>query len=353
VDRLAKLLLDPQSMKRSLLFLLLWMLVVALSVAPDAFAQAGAEGKTPYRFGTSVDAVHLTVTITKKNGELITNLKQKDFRVLEDGVPQEITYFARGTDAPVDIMLLVDASGSMDVISKVANTRNAAIQLVYSLDPEDRVAVYLFDKHLYEALPFTDDKEAAVAKLRTVEPFGSTALYDAVALAATEMEHLGFGRRAIVVMTDGIDTSSELPIDEAVERAKGLDLPVYTVRVVSPLDDPSSDQYVGVHGDHAQSEDTLRRFSQETGGQLFEASEIGALRQAAVRIRKELKTQYRLGYVPTNTARDGSFRRIAIATRRRGAIVQARRGYYARKPESGTEALLDESVDLPSQPQTN
>ena len=336
---MAKLLLDRPLMKRSL-----W-LVMALLAAPAVFGQAIADGKAPYRFATSVDAVHLTVTITKKNGQLVTNLKEKDFQVLEDGVPQELTYFARGTDAPVDIMLLIDASGSMDMISKVANTRTAAIQLVYSLDPQDRVAVYAFDKHLYEVLPFTEDKEAAVNKLRTIKPFGSTALYDAVALASTEMQHIGFGRRAIVVMTDGVDTSSELSIEEAVEHAKGLDLPVYSVRVLSPLDDPSSDHYVGVHGREAKQEDGLRRFSEETGGTLFEASEIGALRLVALRIREELKTQYRLGYVPTNTANDGSFRRIAIETRRRGVIVHARRGYYAKKHLTGSEALLDDSND--------
>ena len=346
---LAKLLLGSSSMKHSL-----WLVTALLALVSTAYGQEADGGKTPYRFATSVDAVHLTVTILNKDGHLVTNLERDDFVVREDGVPQELTYFARGTDAPVDIMLLLDASGSMDVISKVANTRNAAIQLVYSLDPQDRVAVYAFDKHLYEALPFTEDKEAAVEKLRSIEPFGSTALYDAVALASTEMQDLGFGRRAMVVLTDGVDTSSELPIEEAVQRAKGLDLPVYSVRVLSPLDDPASDHYVEMNGRDARGEeDALRRFSSETGGRLFEASEIGALRRVAVRIREELKTQYRLGYVPTNTVKDGSFRRVDIQANRRGAVVQSRRGYYARKPESEAEALLDGTDVLDSQPQTN
>ena len=344
---MAKLLLVRRSMKHTR-----W-LMVALMAAPGAFGQEGAPQNAPYRFSTSVDAVHLTVTITRKNGQLVTDLKEKDFRVLEDGVPQELTYFARGTDSPVDIMLLVDASGSMDIVSKVANTRNAAIQLVYSLDPQDRVAVYAFDKHLYEALPFTEDKEAAVDRLRSIEPFGSTALYDAVALASTEMQHLGFGRRAIVVMTDGVDTSSELSIEQAAERAKGLDLPVYSVRVLSPLDDPSSDQYVSIHGRSAKQSDALRRFSEETGGRLFEASEIGALRLVALRIREELKTQYRLGYVPSNSAKDGTFRSIDIETRRRGVVVHARKGYYAKEPDWGSEALLDESDDSDGRAQSN
>ena len=327
----------------------LWLtLALAGTIAvPGAWAQTvdagGAAQETPsvYRFQTSVEAVHLTVTVTKKNGRLVTDLKEKDFRVYEDGVPQELTYFARGTESPVDILLLVDASGSMDVVSKVVNTRNAAIQLIYSLDAEDRVAVYAFDQHLYEATAFTSDKEKAIAKLKKIEPFGSTALYDAVALAASEVEHQGFGRRAIVVMTDGVDTSSRLSIDEAVNRAKGVDLPVYAVRVVSPLDDPSSDRYLGIHGREAKDEDALERFSKETGGRLFTGSEIGALRLIALQIREELKTQYRLGYVPTNKAEDGKFRIVNIQTRKRGVVVHARRGYYAKKPKSGSEALLD------------
>ena len=341
---MAKLLLCWQVMHRSL-WLTLWL--IGTMVAPGVSAQSGDASASDdqnlpsgYRFETSVDAVHLTVTVTQKN-RLVTNLKEKDFRVFEDGVPQELTYFARGTDSPVDILLLVDASGSMDVASKVVNTRNAGIQLIHSLDPEDRVAVYAFDQHLYEATGFTEDKEKAIAKLQKIEPFGSTALYDAVALAASDVEHQGFGRRAIVVMTDGVDTSSRLSIEEAVSLAKGVDLPVYGVRVVSPLDDPSSDRYLGVHGRDAKKEDALELFSKETGGRLFTGSEIGALRLIALQIREELKTQYRLGYVPANKAEDGKFRQVDIEARRRGAVVHARRGYYAKKPKSGSEALLD------------
>ena len=340
-------------MHRSL-WLSLWL--IGTVTVPSAFAQSedtrasdGQELRSGYRFEMSVEAVHLTVTVTKKS-RLVTNLKEKDFRVYEDGLPQELIYFARGTDSPVDVLLLVDASGSMDVVSKVVNTRNAGIQLIHSLDPEDRVAVYAFDQHLYEAIAFTQDKEKAIAKLQKIEPFGSTALYDAVALAASEVEHEGFGRRAIVVMTDGVDTSSRLSIEEAVNLAKGVDLPVYAVRVVSPLDDPSSDRYLGVHGRDAKEEDALERFTNETGGRLFTGSEIGALRLIALQIREELKTQYRLGYVRSNKAEDGKFRQVDIETRRRGVVVHARKGYYAKKPKSGSEALLDVSPERAESP---
>ena len=134
----------------------------------------------------------------------------------------------------------------------------------------------------------------------------------------------------------------EVAVDDLL-LAKGVDLPVYGVRVVSPLDDPSSDRYLGVHGREAKKEDALELFSKETGGRLFTGSEIGALRLIALQIREELKTQYRLGYVPANKAEDGKFRQVDIEVRRRGAVVHARRGYYAKKPKSESEALLDAS----------
>lgn len=339
---LAKLLLEMNPMRRSMWLTAVFLGVLGVSVLTGQSPAADGDGaRDGFRFTTSVEAVHLTVTVTKK-GKLVTNLKEKDFSVYEDGASQELTYFARGTDSPVDIALLVDASGSMDMVSKVVNTRNAAIQLIHSLDPQDRVAVYAFDKDLYEAIRFTEDKEEAIRKLQLIKPFGSTALYDAVARTSVEISDQGFGRRAIVVMTDGVDTSSEMSVDEAVQIAKGVDVPVYAVRVLSPVDDPSSDAFLGIHGREAKNQSALRQFSSATGGNLFEGSELGALRLIALRIREELKTQYRLGYVPTNKKKDGRFRRIDILTRRGGVEVHARRGYYAR-PKSGAEALLDAS----------
>ena len=219
----------------------------------------------------------------------------------------------------------------MDITTKVANARTAATLLIHSLGPEDRVAVYAFDRNLMKLCPFTEDKRQAIDALVRIEPFGSTAIYDAIAEVSDAVLHEGFGRRAIVVITDGVDTSSETPIDEAVNKAKGVDLPVYAIRVLSPVDDPDSDLFLGVHGQRFQGEDTLERFTAETGGKLFEGSELGRLRLASARIKEELKTQYRIGYVPSNQSRDGRFRRIEVATRRRGVEVRTRKGYYSQK----------------------
>jgi Ca-activated chloride channel family protein len=321
-------------MKRSVGLPLVFLSAVAIATAQGQDGVVSNDVPGGYRFGANVDAVHLSATVLDKKGRFINDLTEADFLVYENGVPQELVYFARGTDAPVDVMLLVDGSGSMDMAAKVANARNAAIQLVHILGPEDRVAVYAFSRNVVELCPFTEDKEKAIQALRDLEPFGSTAIYDAVAQASDLIEHQGFGRRAIVLISDGIDTSSELSVEEAVEVAKGVDLPVYALRVLSPLDDPASDAFLGVHGKNALRGEALERFTAETGGKLFEASQIGALRLASLRVREELKTQYRLGYSPRDARRDGTFRRIEVFVRHNEVEVRTRKGYYARTHRS-------------------
>ena len=343
---MAALLLIPRSMRR-----LVWVWVAAhiWAVGP-AFSQAEETPGNPTRFSftASANAVHLNVSVVNKKGKLITDLEQTDFWVLENDVTQEITYFSHGTDAPVDVVLLVDASGSMDVSEKTANARNAAIQLIHGLGPEDRVAVYAFDKDLYRLTDFTKTKEDAIDALTRLSPVGSTALYDAVVTLSDYVVHEGFGRRAIVVLTDGIDTSSEATIEQAVERAKGVDLPVYAIRVLSPVDDPESDLFLGVHGVSFRGEDALRRFTAETGGALYAGSQWGQLVVASARIREELKTQYRIGYVPQNNS-DGEFRRIHVQTRRRGIEARTRKGYYPKKQGSAIGKTRSAANDSSSQ----
>lgn len=302
------------------------------SVGP-AFSQAEGNGENlpAFRFSAAVDAVHLNVSVVNKKGKLINDLEQDDFRLLENDVIQEITYFSRGTDSPVDVVMLVDASGSMDVTEKTANARNSAVQLIRGLKPEDRVSVYAFDRDLYRLTDFSQSHEDAVEALTRLEPFGSTALYDSIVTLSDHVIHEGFGRRAIVVVTDGVDTSSDASVEQAVDKAKGVDLPVYAIRVLSPVDDPENDLFLGVHGASYRGEDALRRFTEETGGAMYEGSQWGQLVVASARIREELKTQYRIGYIPQQDDGDGEFRRIQVETRRRGIEVRTRKGYYPKK----------------------
>ncbi|HEY7698505.1 MAG TPA: VWA domain-containing protein [Vicinamibacteria bacterium] len=329
----------------------IWSLMILPLLAVSAGLSQAAEAPredVPYRFTASVDAVHLNVSVVNKKGRLVTDLSREDFMVIEDNVHQKIVYFARGEDAPLDVVLLVDASGSMELTEKATNARNAAIQLIHSLGPEDRVSVYAFDRDVYQLTEFTQNKTEAIEALNRLEPFGSTALYDAVVTLSSVAVHEGFGRRAIVVTTDGVDTSSDHSVEEAVSKAKGVDLPVYTIRVISPVDDPENDLFLGVHGAHFQGEDALRRFTAETGGQMFQGSEWGQLVKATARIREEMKTQYRIGYVPVNPRNDDGFRQITVSTpRRRGVEVRTRKGYYPARPGSSPNEPEPTSVRKP------
>jgi VWFA-related protein len=149
------------------------------------------------------------------------------------------------------------------------------------------------------------------------------------------IRNMGFGRRAVVLITDGVDTASKLSVDQAVELAKGVDLPVFVIRVLSPLDDPSNDAFVGIHGERARKGEALERFATETGGRLYEASQIGALHLASLRVKEELKTQYRMAYVPRDSRLDGRFRKIEVYVRLKDVEVRTRKGYFARKPAAG------------------
>lgn len=316
----------------------IWSLLILPLLAVSAELTQASQMQSndvPFRFTATVDAVHLNVSVVNKKGRLITDLSREDFMVIEDNIHQKIVYFARGEDAPLDVVLLVDASGSMEVTEKATNARNAAIQLIHSLGPEDRVSVYAFDRDVYQLTDFTQNKTEATEALTRLEPFGSTALYDAVVTLSSVVVHEGFGRRAIVVTTDGVDTSSTRTIDEAVSKAKGVDLPVYAIRVISPVDDPENEMFLGVHGAHFRGEDSLRRFTAETGGDMFQGSQWGQLVEATRRIREEMKTQYRIGYVPVNPRNDDGFREITVSTpRRRGVEVRTRKGYYPTRPGS-------------------
>jgi Ca-activated chloride channel family protein len=329
----------------------LWsLLILPLLAASAELSQADENIRTdvPYRFVASVDAVHLSVSVVNKKGRLITDLSQQDFMVIEDNIHQKIVYFARGEDAPLDLVLLVDASGSMEMTEKTTNARNAAIQLIHGLGPEDRVSVYAFDRDVYQLTDFTQDKAAAIAALTRLEPFGSTALYDAVVTLSDAVLHEGFGRRAIVVTTDGVDTSSTRSVEDAVAKAKGVDLPVYAIRVISPVDDPENEMFLGIHGASFRGEDALRRFTAETGGDMYQGSQWGQLVTASRRIREEMKTQYRIGYVPANPRNDDGFRSIEVSTpRRRGVEVRTRKGYYPARPGSSPSEPEPASVRQP------
>jgi Ca-activated chloride channel family protein len=296
-----------------------------LSLAMAALP-ASAPGQV-LTFSARSDLVVFSVTAVDGKGRPVTNLRRDEFRVYEEGRPQPVAHFHQGFGLPARILLLVDASGSMNDQWKVTSARRAAGQILDVLGAEDQVALAGFDSQYWGIVAFTRDKEAVRRGLASVTPFGSTALHDALDKAARDIASHGEGRRAVVVLTDGVDTSSRSTPDQVVERSRALDVPIYAVSVVSPLDDPASASFVG-NGDGRKAKaaaETLSRYAALSGGLAFRVSDPAALRVAATRIAAELKHQYRLGWDPSPGP--SRFRRVSVVTTRRGVTVRTRSGY--------------------------
>jgi Ca-activated chloride channel homolog len=278
------------------------------------------------RFSAQSSLVVLSATAIDKSGRPVMNLKREDFRILEDGRPQRIEHFAPGQDSPLRVLFLADASGSMTGELKIASTRMALVQLLASLGPQDQAALAAFDHKYWGVVPFTTDRKAIEKAYADIEPFSSTALHDALDRAAHDISTHGEGRRAVVVLTDGIDTASTKTAEEVIARSRALDVPIYTVTVVSPIDDPASDRYTGDRKEDARKgAAVLTRYAEMSGGRAFTVSDFRGLKEAADRIVGELKHQYRLGYDPPPGP--PVFRRIAVQSTRKGVVIKTRSGY--------------------------
>jgi len=295
--------------------------VVALAALP-----ASTPGQV-LSFSARSDLVVFSATAVDSKGRPVTDLRREDFRVLDEGRVQPITQFHSGRGLPARILLLVDASGSMNEGRKVANARWAAQRILDALSPEDQVAVAGFDSRYWGVVAFTKDRDAVRKGLDSITPFGSTALHDSLDKAARDIASHGEGRRAVVVLTDGLDNSSQKTSDEVIARSRALDVPIYALSVISPLDDPGSPGYLGSKqaGQAATAVRTLDRYAALSGGVAFRISNPAALVQAADRIASELKTQYRLGWdAPQGPPR---FRRVVVQSTRKGVSIRTRSGY--------------------------
>ena len=295
--------------------------ILALAALP-----ASAPGQV-LTFSARSDLVVFSASATDRRGRPVMDLRPEEFRIYEDGRRQPIAHFHEGRALPARILLLVDASGSMNEEWKVASARRAAGQILDALSPEDEVALAGFDSRYWGVVAFTKIKEDVRRGLASVTPFGSTALHDALDKAAHDIATWGEGRRAVVVLTDGVDTSSQSTPDQVIERSRALDVPIYAVSVVSPLDDPTSERFAGDKdaGKAAAAAETLSRYAALSGGLAFRVSDALGLVAAAGRIATELKHQYRLGWDPPQGP--SRFRRVAVVATRKGVTVRTRSGY--------------------------
>lgn len=284
-----------------------------------------------------VNLVNVLCSVRNKSGALMGNLEKKDFTIYEDGKQQEIKYFTRQTDLPLTLGLLVDVSGSQE---RLIDTEKRAAQQFFSqvIKKKDEAFLISFGveaellqdstgslKLLQEGLNALR-LNAAVGGLGpgpvpTIQSQAGTVLYDAVYLAANERLRTEVGRKAIVLITDGVDVGSKVSRDKAIEAAQKADTIIYSFF----YQDPGA--YGGFGGGGGEGE--LRRMSTETGGRVFRVDRKHTLDEAFRELQEEMRSQYAIGYTSTNPARDGSYRKIDFKMSDKDLKVQARKGYYA------------------------
>ena len=287
----------------------------------------------------SVDLVNVYVVVREKKGHLVSNLNKEDFEVTEDNVPQEIRYFARATDTPLTLGLLIDTSPSQERV--LAVEKEAGKEFIRDvLRPKDLAFVLHFDLEAELLQDFTGDPrllsrglDEAVINGGGQGPVpstfpgtggGATHLHDAVYLASAELMKNEIGRKVLILLTDGEDQGSRMKINAALEAAQKSDVILYSLAVI---DRPFyRGQSRGFSGDSV-----LKKYSQETGGEVMEVKRAKDTAAAFRQIADELRTQYYLSYAPSNTRHDGAFRKVRVRVRQGDYKIQARRGYYAPK----------------------
>lgn len=290
-------------------------------------------------FSSNVNVVSLFFNVKDKKGTLMTDLAKDDFQVLEDGKPQTVKYFSKESDQPLTLGILIDSSASQTRVLDMEKEAGAAF-LSQVLKPKDLAFVISLDVNVDLLQNYTNDARLLQAALNratinsggaggavqamSVGPFPpasthGTLLYDAIYIASLEKLSKEVGRKAMIVLTDGEDQGSMKNIKDAIEAAQKADAICYVILIA----DNGFYAPGGYRGAKA-----MHKLAVETGGRVIEASNsMNQLRTAFEQIAAEMRTQYNIGYTPSNSKFDGTFRKVEID--KRGYKVQARHGYYA------------------------
>jgi len=315
------------------------------------------------KFSTEVKVVNVLATVRDKKGEIVRNLTKDDFSIEEDGRPQTIRYFSQETDLPLTLGLLVDTSISQ---RNVLDEERAASRQFFDqvLRPDkDKAFVIHFDREVELLKDLTSsrkDLDKALSELETPQlerreqngggggypggrgggrHGGGTLLYDAILLGSDEIMKKQQGRKAMILLTDGVDRGSRTPLTGAIEAAQRADTLVYSILFADKegfqrgFGGPGMGRHGGYGGgrypqqQRPDGKKILEQISRETGGGFYEVSKKQPVAQIYDRIQEELRYQYSLGYTPDKT--EAGYHKIAVTVKQKGLVVQARDGYYA------------------------
>ena len=289
---------------------------------PAPAQQPPASAQRP-AFRAGVDIVSLNVTVTDPMNHYMTDLDQADFAVFEDGVKQDVSFFTR-RQQPLALSMLLDSSASME--DKLPTLQTAASSFVKRLKPNDIAQVIDFDSRVEVKQGFTSNQGDLTAAIQQTSAGGSTSLYNAVYIALKELQKIravseeDVRRQALIVFSDGEDTSSLVSFDEVLDLAKRSETAIYTIGLRGP-----DTQTKGFH----EAEYVMRSLAQETGGRSFFPQRVEELTGIYTQIADELASQYTIGYTSKNPRRDGAWRRIVVQLDKPGLAARAKKGYYA------------------------
>ena len=293
-----------------------------------------ARGQDTPVFSTDVKVVNVLATVRNKSGALAGNLNQEDFALSEDRRPQTIRYFARESDLPLTLGLLVDTSGSQRRVLDAE--RGASVRFLDQVvrNNKDQVFLMQFDSvvqikqaltssvgKLDDALAYVDTETMKQVQIRRG---GGTLLYDAVATASDDVMSKLKGRKAVIVLSDGVDFGSTLTVKEAVEAAQRADTLVYAILYADP-------GAYGPFGGGVDGRRVMERLAEETGGSFFEVSKKHPVDEMFAILQEELRNQYNMGYVSDKPVTISGFRTIQLTVKRKGLVVQARHQYWAQR----------------------
>ena len=302
-----------------------WILAFSLALGASLVVGSPQEKRDQREPETTlkvnVDLVNVIFTVTEGNGRLVPGLNKEDILLEEDGRRQELSHFAREVTLPLTLALLIDTSPSVQPVLDLE--KQTAVEFLNSvLRKEDLALVMNFDRGVSLVQDFTPDIRRLSKAIGSLAIGGGTSVHDAVFLASDEKLKSETGRKAIILISDGGDTTSKVKIKDAIESAQRADVIVYAIS------NGSGGPFFGGGGDDG----TLKRYAEATGGRAFFPSKAQDFKKAFSAIQEELRSQYIVSYSSTNTTKDGSYRALKLSVpNQKNLKVRAKKGYYASK----------------------
>ena len=303
--------------------------LLTLMALPITDAPASAQQPT---FKSSVDLVQVRAVVRDRRGRFVSGLEKKDFEIIDGGHFRPLVDLQFESNAPIRVALLFDVSGSMSVASKLQSAVASARHFVQGLAPGDEAAVFAFDRSLREVQGFTTDRDAIETAFGGLRAYGQTSIFDAAADTASRISPDRSRRQAIVIVTDGIDTSSRMTAEEVSGIASAIDVPIYVFAVVSPIDHEGMPDAV-IDRARRELDTPLGRLAYWTGGTTHITSTPAHASTAAREILGELRHQYLLAFEPGPPG----WRPLTVRATDRDYAVRARTGY--RSGSSGSAPL--------------